>query len=109
MRKAIMARVWFSIVIVFVGLAIGIPSYFTWSRRWPGMIAGFTPDRCTDVDGLTRRMGTTGMALGGVYLLAAAVAYLVPESRAAVGAALAVGSVIGLGVTLRACSRFTRR
>lgn len=104
-----MTNVLFSLVISFIGLAIGIPSYFTWSRRWPGMIAGFDPDRCTDVDGLTRRVGTAGIALGGLYLLAAAVGYLVPESIAAVSAAIAVGSVVGLGVTMSACSRFTRR
>ena len=104
-----MAKVLFSIVSLFVGLAIGIPSYFTWSRRWPGMIAGFDPDRCTDVDGLTRRVGAAGIALGGLYLLAAAVAYLVPESIAAVSAAIAVGSVVGLSVTMSACARFTRR
>jgi len=104
-----MANVLFSLVILFVGLAIGIPSYFTWSRRWPGMIAGFDPDRCTDADGLTRRVGTAGIALGSLYLLAAAVAYLVPASIVAVSAALAVGSVVGLGVTMSACSHFTRR
>jgi hypothetical protein len=99
----------FSIGILFVGLAIGIPSYFTRSRRWPGMIAGFDPGRCTDVDGLTRRVGTAGIALGSLYLLAAAVAYLVPKSIAAVSAVVAVSSVVGLGVTMSACSRFTRR
>jgi hypothetical protein len=104
-----MASVLFSIVILFVGLAIGVPSYFTWSRHWPGMIAGFDPDKCTDVDELTRRVGTAGIALGGVYLLAAAVAYLIPESIAAVSAAIAVGSVVALGMTMSACARFTRR
>jgi len=99
----------FSIVSLFVGLAIGVPSYFTWSRRWPGMIAGFDPGRCTDVDGLTRRVGRAGIALAGLYLLAAAVAYLVPQSIGAVSAVVAVGSVVGLGVTMSACSRFTRR
>ena len=99
----------FPLAILFVGLAIGIPSYFTWSRRWPGMIAGFDPERCTDVDGLTRRVGIAGTALGSLYLLAAAVAYLVPKSIVAVSAAIAVGSVVGLGVTMSACSRFTRR
>jgi len=104
-----MAKGLFSIVILFVGLAIGVPSYFTWSRRWPGLIAGFNPDRCTDIDGLTRRVGAAGIALGGLYLLAAAVACFVPESTAAVSVAIAVGSVVGLGVTMSACSRFTRR
>ena len=104
-----MAEALFSLVLVFVGLAIGMPSYFTWSRRWPGMIAGFDPVRCTDVAGLTRRVGAAGIALGSLYLLAAAVAYLVPESLVAVSAAIAVGSVVGLGVTMSACSRSTRR
>ena len=104
-----MPHVLISLVMVIVGLAIGIPSYFTWSRRWPGMIAGFDPARCTDVCALTRRVGAAGIALGGLYLLAAAVAYLVPKSIVAVSAAIAVGSVLGLGVTMSACSRFTRR
>jgi hypothetical protein len=104
-----MATVLFSLVIVFVGLAIVIPSYFTWSRRWPGMIAGFDVDRCTDVDGLTRRVGIAGIVLGSVYLLAGAVAYLAPGSIAAVSVAVAVAGVVGLGVTMSACSRFTRR
>ena len=100
-----MANVLISLVILFVGFSIGIPSYFTWSRGWPGMIAGFDPDRCTDVDGLTRQVGTAGIALGGLYLLAAAVAYLVSESIAAVSAAIAVGSAVGLGVTMRSHHR----
>jgi hypothetical protein len=104
-----MANALFSLVLLFVGLAIGVPSYFTWSRRWPGMIAGFDPTRCTDVDGLTRRVGTSGIALGGLYVVAAAVAYLVPESIVAVSVTIAVGSVVGLGVTMSACARFTRR
>jgi hypothetical protein len=104
-----MARVLFSIVLLFVGLAIGVPGYFTWSRRWPGMIAGFNAANCTDVDGLTRRVGIAGTALGGFYLLSAAAAYLVPASIAAVSTAIAVGSVVGLGATMSACSRFTRR
>jgi len=104
-----MAKVLFSIVILFAGLAIGIPGYITWSRRRPGFIAGFNPDSCTDVDGLTRRVGIAGIAIGGLYLLAAAVAYLVPESIAVLSAAVAIGSVVGLGVTMSACSRFTRR
>jgi hypothetical protein len=99
----------YSLVVGFVGFAIGIPSYFTWSRRWPGLIAGFDPERCTNVDGLTRRVGTAGIALGSLYLLAAGVAYFVPKSMVAVSAAIAVGSVAGLGVTMSACSRFTRR
>ena len=97
------------IIMAFVGLVIGIPSYFTRSRRWPGMIAGFDPERCTNVCALTRRVGIAGIALGSLYLLAAAVAYLVPKSIVAVSAAIAVGSVLGLGVTMSACSRFTRR
>ena len=104
-----MANVLFSLVIFSVGLAIGIPSYLTRSRRWPGLIAGFDRARCTDVNGLTRRVGTAGIALGILYLLAGAVAWLVPESRVAVGVAIAIGSVVGLGVTMSACSRFTRR
>ena len=104
-----MTNALFSIVMWSVGLAIGIPSYFTWSRRWPGMIAGFDPARCTDVDGLTRRVGLAGMAIGLLYLLAGAVSYLVPQSMVALGVAIGLGSVGGLGVTMRACSRFTRR
>jgi hypothetical protein len=104
-----MANVLFSLVIFAVGLAIGIPSYFTWSRRWPGMIAGFDPARCTDVSGLTRRVGTAGIALGILYLLAGAIAWLVPATVVAVGVAIAIGSVVGLGVTMSACSRFNRR
>ena len=99
----------FSLAVGFVGLAVGIPSYITWKRRWPGMIAGFDRSRCSDVDGLTRRVGTAGVALGSLYLLAAGVAYLVPKSIVAVSAVIAVGSVLGLGVTMSACSRFTRR
>ena len=104
-----MANVLFPLVLSVVGLAIGIPSYFTWSRRWPGMIAGFEPGRCTDVAGLTRRVGIAGIAVGSLYLLAAVVASLVPASVVAVSVALGVGSVVGLGVTMSACSRFTRR
>ena len=39
-----MTNVLFSLAILSVGLVIGIPSYFTRSRRSPGMIAGFDPD-----------------------------------------------------------------
>ena len=108
-RRTTVPALLYSLGLLFVGLAIGIPSYVTWARRWPGMIAGFDPERCTDVDGLTRRVGAAGIALGSLYLLAAGVAYLVPASIVAVSAAIAVGSVVGLGVTMSACSRFTRR
>jgi hypothetical protein len=104
-----MANALFSLISVAVGLAIGIPSYFTWSRRWPGMIAGFDPARCTDVNGLTRRVGIAGISLGLLYQLAGAVAWLVPATMAAVGVTIAVGSLVGLGVTMGACSRFNRR
>jgi hypothetical protein len=73
------------------------------------MIAGFDPDRCTDVEGLTRLVGTAGMALCSVYLLAGAVAYLAPGSVAAVSVVIAVAGLVSLGVTMSACSRFTRR
>jgi len=53
------------LIVGFVGLVIGIPSYVTWQRRWPGMIAGFDRSRCSDVDGLTRWVGGVGMIIGG--------------------------------------------
>ena len=104
-----MGDVLFPAISAFVGLAIGIPSYFTWSRRWPGMIAGFDPARCSDVDGLTRWVGGAGMGIGAGFLLAAAVAYAAPQYRPAVVAAIAVIGIAGPVVTMTGCSRFTRR
>ena len=104
-----MVNVVLALVIFSVGSAIGIPSYFTWSRRWPGMIAGFDAARCSDFDVLTRRVGAAGVALGIVYLFAGALVWLVPETLVAVSVAIAICSVTDLGVTMSACSRFTRR
>lgn len=104
-----MGEILFPIILGFVGLAIGIPSYFTKSRRWPGMIAGFDPARCSDVDGLTRWVGGTGMVMGGVCLLAAAVTYAAPQFRGAVIVIFTISIVVGCMVTTSGCSRFTRR
>lgn len=104
-----MGDVLFPIIVAFVGLAIGIPSYITRSRRWPGLIAGFDQARCSDVDGLTRWVGGAGMILGAACLLAAAAAYVGPRFRGAVSLVLAIIIVVGSGVTISGCSRYTRR
>jgi len=104
-----MVNVVLALVIFSVGSAIGIPSYSPWSRRWPGMTAGFDAARCSDFDVLTRRVGAAGVALGIVYLFAGALVWLVPETLVAVSVAIAICSVTDLGVTMSACSRFTRR
>jgi len=95
-------------ILATVGLAVGIPSYVTWSRRWPGMIAGFDRHRCSDVDGLTRRVGKAGMFIGGAFLLAAA-AFVIPRFRIAAFIAVVLVSVVAPIVTTSACRRFTRR
>ena len=97
------------IIMAFVGLVIGIPSYFTRSRRWPGMIAGFDQARCSDVDGLTRWVGGTGMILGAACLLAAGVAYVAPRLLGGVSLFLAIVLLVGCGVTMSGCARYTRR
>jgi hypothetical protein len=99
----------FPLALAALGLAIGIPSYVTKSRRWPGMIAGFDPARCSDVDGLTRAVGGTGMMMGGIFLVAAATAFVFPQSRGAVAIVIAPTAVVGLIITTTACGRFTRR
>ena len=96
------------LVLALVGLAIGISSYITRSRRWPGMIAGFDRDRCSDVDGLTRWVGGAGMLIGGACLLAAA-ALLVPRFRVAVIVALPFVLLVATIVTASGCQRFIRR
>jgi len=102
-----MQRLLFPAVLSLVAIVIGIPSYVTWSRRWPGMIAGFDPARCTDVDALTRWIGKTGVAMAAVLLAAAVVAWIVPEAIPAV--AVAVVCLVGAGTTMNGCSRFTKR
>jgi len=93
----------------FVGLAIGIPSYVTWQRRWPGMIAGFDRSRCSDVDGLTRWVGGVGMIIGGACLLAGVVVYVAPHYRGAMSVILALVLVAGTVMTTAGCQRFTKR
>jgi hypothetical protein len=99
----------FPIVVAVVGLVTGIPSYITWSRRWPGMIAGFDQARCSDVDGLTRWVGGTGMVLSAACLLAAAVAYVAPRFLGGVSVVFAIILLVGCGVTMSGCARYTRR
>jgi hypothetical protein len=99
----------FPLVLALVGLVFGIPSYITKERRWPGMIAGFDPAKCTDVDGLTRWVGGTGMMLGGVCLIAPAAVYMAPRYVGVVGIVLALAGVVGVIVTQTGCGRFTRR
>ena len=99
---------WVVGILATIGLAVGIPSYVTWSRRWPGMIAGFDRNRCSDVDGLTRWVGIAGMCMGGVFLLTAA-AFVIPPFRIAVIIAVVLVSVVAPIVTSSACQRFTRR
>lgn len=95
-------------IMTMVGLAIGISSYITWSKRWPGMIAGFDRNRCSDVDGITRWVGGAGMFIGGAVLLAAA-AFVVPRFRVPVVIALPIVGLVGVVVTTSGCQRFTRR
>jgi hypothetical protein len=99
----------FPAIVAFVGLVVGIPSYITKSRRWPGMIAGFDPARCSDVDGLTRWVGGTGMLLGAACLLAAAAAFVAPRFIGTVGLVLAIVLLVGCVVTTSGCIRYTRR
>ena len=104
-----MDKLLFPVILAFVGLAIGIPSYITWVKRWPGMIAGFDPTKCTDVRGLTSWVGATGVVLAGAFLFAAGVVWVSPQTTRVVSVIIAVAGLIGVGVTMRGCSRFTRR
>lgn len=104
-----MPELLYLLIMGFVGLAIGISSYVTWQRRWPGMIAGFDRSRCSDVDGLTRWVGGVGMILGGACLLAGVIVYVAPEYLVAVSVALAFVGVAGTVMTTTGCKRFTKR
>jgi len=104
-----MQQLLFPALIGFVALAIGIPSYITLSRRWPGMIAGFDSARCTDVTGLTRWVGATGVAVAVLLGLSATLAWVVPEARRMAAVLVAVTAVVGAGTTMTVCSRFTKR
>ena len=104
-----MPELLYSLVAEFVGLAIGIPSYVTWQRRWPGMIAGFDRNRCSDVDGLTRWVGGVGLIIGGACLLAGGVVYVAPQYLIAVSVILAPVLVAGAVATTAGCQRFTKR
>jgi hypothetical protein len=97
------------LIVGFVGLVIGIPSYVTWQRRWPGMIAGFDQSRCSDVDGLTRWVGGVGMVIGSAFLLAAVVVCVAPQYLVAVSVMLALVLVTGTVATTTGCQRFTKR
>jgi hypothetical protein len=98
-----------SLIVGFVGLAIGLPGYVTWRRRWPGMIAGFDPSRCSDVDGLTRWVGGASVIIGGACLLAAVLIYAAPQYLVPVSAVLAVVLAGGVIVTTTGCARYTKR
>lgn len=104
-----MRQLLFPALVSFVAVAIGIPSYVTWSRRWTGMIAGFDPARCTDVAGLTRWVGLTGVVVAVLLGLAAVLAWLVPEVRRIASVVVAAIVVVGMGTTMTGCSRFTTR
>jgi len=104
-----MPELFYLLIAGLVGLAIGIPSYVTWQRRWPGMIAGFDRSRCSDVDGLTRWVGGVGMVLGGACLLAGVVVYVAPDYVVAVSVILALVGVAGTVMTTAGCQRFTKR
>jgi hypothetical protein len=108
-RRTTMPELLFLLIVGFVGLVIGIPSYVTWQRRWPGMIAGFDRSRCSDVDGLTRWVGGVGMIIGGACLLAAVVMYVAPEYLVAVSVILGLVLVAGSVATNAGCQRFTKR
>ena len=99
----------FPLLLAVLGLVIGIPSYITKSRRWPGMIAGFDPARCSDVDGLTRWVGGAGMMMGGALMIEAAIVYAVPGYRGAVAILIALTCLVGAIVTTTGYGRFTRR
>ncbi len=104
-----MQQLLFPALLTFVALVIGIPSYFTWSRQWTGMIAGFDLARCTDPADLTRWLGATGAAMASVLLLAAALVWVAPGTLRLVGVLVAVTVVVGSIATMNGCLRFTRR
>ena len=104
-----MRQLLFPALVSFVALAIGIPSYATWSRGWTGMIAGFDPARCTDVNGLTRWVGLTGVVVAVLLGLAAVLVWMLPGADRIVSVVVAVIVVVGTGTTITGCSRFTSR
>jgi hypothetical protein len=104
-----MDRILFGGILAFVGLAIGVPSYFTRSREWPGMIAGFDPKRCSDVKGLTRWVGTWGMSFGASCLAVAVAVFALPNLMGPLGVALGVIAIITVVMSIKGCARFSTR
>jgi hypothetical protein len=104
-----MGTLLFPLGLAFVGFVIGLMSCITKYRRWPGLIAGFDPATCADVDGLTRWVGGAGLIIGAACMITAAATYVAPQYRGAVGLVLALVIVAGTIVTSTGCARFTRR
>ncbi len=97
------------VLLLLIGLGIGISSYVMWSRRWPGLVAGFDSARCSDPAGLARWVGGTGMILGAACVAAAIASYAMPQYRRPVGAVLALVIVTGTIAAVTGCGRFVRR
>lgn len=95
--------------LISLGLVIGVPSYITMTRHWPGMIAGFDPARCSDVARLTRGVGSMGLLIGSAFIVAGLATYALPQYRIAVTVGLAAIVIGGSAAALRICNRFTRR
>lgn len=92
-----------------VGIVVAGTGLVTYVRRWPGLIAGFDAERCSDIDGLTRWVGSGGLVLGGLCVLGAMAAVVLPNHRTLTSAVLAMSAVLGAIVLALGCGRFVRR
>ena len=99
----------FPLVAGFVGLILAVGGYLTMYRRYTGLIAGFDASRVTDVSGLTRWVGGTGILLGAAFVVAAVTYSAAPHSHRLVAAGLAVAILVGVIVSVGGCSRYVRR
>ena len=105
-----MARdAFFPLLVAALGLIFCAGGYVTRYRRYTGLIAGFDARLVTDVTGLTRWVGTAGLAIGAVCFLAAAVYYRFPDYHRLIAGGLALALVAGVAASARGCSRFVRR
>jgi hypothetical protein len=102
-------RALFSLVLAFAGLGLLLAGFLAAFREHDFSTAGADAARSTDAARLARLAGGTILLLGLVFVVAAAVAYALPEARLIVGVVIGAATIVAMVVTSTACSRILRR
>jgi hypothetical protein len=92
--------------VVLTLIGVWLAGFGLATRRRPWLVAGFDPSRCSDATGLSRWVGNGQIVLGCLCVLGAALTFMTPDRRHAIGTALSLTIVAGVVVIITGVRRF---